>query len=389
MRVPRQPEYHRPDEPGAEPDRWARVRAVARWWRERGWWRWVALGLAVVLLATAGAGWAMLHRLEGNLVTDVTTAEELTRYEEERPPPAPGAARNVLLIGTDSRNGRGEGGSQRSDAVILLHLAGDRESATAVSIPRDLLVDIPRCTRTGRDPVEARSQAPARRAQFNWAFETGGAACTIRTLERMTEIRVDHHVIVDFAGFERLVDAVGGVEVCFDQPLRDRPARLDLPAGRQTLDGEEALAFVRARKEIGDGSDTARIARQQEFLGALARKVSEGGMLVNPAKLFPVLDATTSSITTDTRLDSLVKLYDLLRKVRDVPTDRFHFLTVPRVGDPEDVNRDVLRQPAANQLFKRLREDRPAGSGPGGAERGDDGNGGPPHHGPLAGNVCK
>ncbi|MGP3967958.1 LCP family protein [Streptomyces sp. 6N223] len=316
------------------------------------WLRWVALGLALVVLAVAGVGWVMLRRLDNSIVADVTTARELERYEEQRPPPAPGDAKNVLLIGTD----RAKGGGQRSDVAILLHLAGDRESATALSVPRDLMVDIPRCD----------GSAP-RRAQFNWAYEAGGASCAIRTLEGVTGIRVDHHVVMDYEGFSGIVDALGGVEMCLDRPLNDRLAGLRLPAGRQTLTGEEALAYVRARKDLGDGSDTARVERQQQFLDALTREITDSGVLLNPAKLFPVLDAAASSITTDTRLDSLVKLYDLLREVRSVPSAQFRFLTVPRVSDPASPNRDVLRQPAANDLFKRLRLDRPL-PGEGGGE---------------------
>jgi LCP family protein required for cell wall assembly len=316
--------------------------------------RWVALGLALLVLAVAGVGWVMLRRLDSRIVADVTTAQELERYEEQRPPPAPGDAKNVLLIGTDRVKGSGGGsGGQRSDVVILLHLAGDRDSATALSMPRDLLVDIPRC-----------GASPPRRAQFNWAYDTGGAACTIRTLEGMTGIRVDHHLVMDYDGFRRIVDALGGVELCFDRPLRDRLSGLRLPAGPQTLSGTEALAYVRARKELSDGSDTARMERQQQFLEALIRKITEGGVLLNPAKLFPVLNAAASSLTTDTRLDSLVKLYDLLREIRAVPPDQFRFLTVPRESDPADPNRDLLSQPAANDLFKRLRMDRPVSAEP-------------------------
>jgi LCP family protein required for cell wall assembly len=352
---------------------WPRRPAWLR--RKPRWLRWVALGLALVVVVTAGVGYVLLRRMDGNIVTDVTTARELARYEAQRPPPSPGDAKNVLLIGTD----RTKDGGRRSDAVIMLHLAGDRDSATALSVPRDLMVDIPRC----------RGAAGARRAQFNWAYETGGAACTIRTLETLTGIRVDHHLIVDFDGFSRIVDALGGVELCLERPLRDRLAGLRLPAGRQMLGGEEALAYVRARKDLGDGSDTARIERQQEFLLALTRRVAESGVLRNPAKLFPVLDAATSSVTTDTRLGSLVKLYDLLREIREVPTDGFRFLTIPRVADPSRPNRDVLRQPEANELFKRLRLDRPLGGGEPGAHDGTPVPVPPAPGAPSAATVCK
>lgn len=368
MRVPRQPAYHRRSE---RPQRSRpRLASLPSWFattgaharrstRARRWPRRVVLGVSLVtsfaVVVTAVVAWAVVRRFDDRITTDATTAAELERYAAQRPPPAAGDAKNVLLIGTDRAE---EGGTRRADAVVLLHLAGDRDSATAVSVPRDLMVEIPRCTiPEGGGGTPRRSER--QRASFNTAYAVGGVACTIRTFEELTDIRVDHHVTVDFTGFSRIVDALGGVELCLAEPVRDEATGLDLPAGRQTLDGTEALAYVRARKDLADGSDTARVARQQQFLAALARTVADGGMLTNPAKLFPVLDAATSSVTTDTELGSLVKLYDLLREIRSVSSDKFRFITVPRRSDPANPNRDVLAQPAANDLFTRLRRDQP------------------------------
>jgi LCP family protein required for cell wall assembly len=309
-----------------------------------------------VVLVSSGAALLAYRALNANLTTDLTAAEELERYEAERPPPAPGRAKNILIIGSDdpsSLPGAAGGGDARSDTVILLHLAGDRRSATALSVPRDLLVEIPRCTRP--QGGSTREQV----AQFNWAFAFGGAACTIRTVERLTSIRVDHHVVIDFAGFTRLVDAVGGVRMCLPHAVRDRHTELDLAAGCQVLQGDDALAYVRARKGIGDGSDTGRIARQQEFLALLVRKMHSGGVLLNPTRLYPVLSTATSALTVDAGLSSLTRLYDLIREIREVPAEAIGFVTVPRESSPSDGDRDVLVQPAAGELFRQLREDRP------------------------------
>ncbi|MGH3323564.1 MAG: LCP family protein [Streptomyces sp.] len=319
--------------------------------------RWAAGAVSVALLAGAGVGWSLYQNLDGNIRTDVDTAQELRQHEAERPDAAPGEAENILLLGSDSRGGGngayGDDIGERSDTAILLHVAADRRSATGVSIPRDLMVDIPGCT--ARDG----GRTPARFAQFNWAFQYGGAACTIRTVEKLTGTRVDHHLTLDFSGFKKLVDTVGGVEVCLPAAVRDRDARLDLPAGRQTLDGEDALGYVRARHGIGNGSDTQRIGRQQQFLGSLVKKVRDDEVLLNPAKLYPVLDSATSALTADSGLDSLTELYELVRGVRDIPTDRVRFLTVPRQSYALDANRDELVQPDADRLFAQLREDRP------------------------------
>jgi len=323
----------------------------------RHWLRWTALGASFVVLVAAGVGWWLYKKLDGNITTDTSAAAELKAYEKERPLPVARDAQNILLIGSDTRSGdnseygRDDGGSQRSDTTILLHLAADRGSATAVSIPRDLMAEIPSCHTDGGK--ETRKQF----AQFNSAFELGGTACTIRTVEKMTGIRVDHHMVIDFNGFKDMVDAVDGVEVCLKEPVDDTDARLKLPAGRQKLDGEEALGYVRARKSIGDGSDTERMDRQQKFLGALVNKMQSNGVLLNPTRLYPVLDAATKSLTTDPDLDSLRDLYDLVRGMRNVPTEKVQFLTVPRTSYHADPNRDELVQPDADRLFTQLRKD--------------------------------
>jgi LCP family protein required for cell wall assembly len=313
----------------------------------------------VLLLAAAGTGWLVYAKLDGNITPDEAAAAELARYEKERPSAAVRGAQNILVIGSDSRAGDGnrrygrDSGTERSDTTILLHLSADHRSATAMSIPRDLMVDVPGCRRT-----EGGRSRPMF-AMFNYAFQVGGSACTIRTVERMTNIRVDHHMVVDFHGFKEMVDAVDGVEICLTKPIRDKAAKLRLPAGKVTLDGEQALGYVRARKSLGDGSDTDRMERQQRFLAALVHKVRSNDVLLNPVRLYPVLDAATSSLTTDPALASLRGLYDLVRSVRDIPTERVQFLTVPRESYVYNANRDQLVEPEAQRLFERLRLDLP------------------------------
>ncbi|WP_434091248.1 LCP family protein [Streptomyces flaveus] len=325
----------------------------------RRWLRYLVVGVGLGLLAAVGGGWVVYEKLDGNITADEAAAAELARYEKERPTALVKDARNILLIGSDSRSGEENGkygrdsGTERSDTVILLHLAANRRSATAVSIPRDLMVDVPGCRR--RDGSRSKPVF----AMFNYAFQAGGSACTIRTVEKLTDIRVDHHMVVDFNGFKDMVDAVDGVEVCLKEPMDDRAAKLRLPEGRVKLDGEQALGYVRARKSLGDGSDTERMERQQRFLGALVSKVRGNDVLLNPVKLYPVLDAATSALTTDPALANLRGLYDLVRGLRDIPTERVQFLTVPRESYPYNPNRDQLVEPEAEKLFGRLRRDAP------------------------------
>lgn len=321
--------------------------------------KWGAVGVSVVLVTAVGAGWVAYERLSGNITSDTAAAAELARYEKERPAALVSGAQNILLIGSDSRAGAGnrkygrDSGTERSDTTILLHLAADRRSATAVSLPRDLMVRVPACLR-----ADGNRSVPAF-AAFNTAFQTGGSACTIRTVEKLTDVRVDHHVVVDFRGFKNMVDALDGVEVCLSEPIDDKAARLKLPAGKVRLDGEQALGYVRARKTLDDGSDTKRMDRQQRFLGALVSEVQSNDVLLNPVKLYPVLDAATRALTTDPALASLRGLYDLVRSMRTVPAERVQFLTVPRRPYARDPDRDQLVQPEAGRLFTRLRTDAP------------------------------
>jgi LCP family protein required for cell wall assembly len=326
--------------------------------RGRRWLRVLAVCTAFLVLALAGGTWYLYQRLNGNITTDNVTETELKAQDSARPTEGPTAAENILLIGSDNRGDGNEKygkdtGSQRSDTTILLHLSADRSNATAVSIPRDLMTHVPECTKPDGSKISATFE------EFNWAFQFGGAACTIRAVEQMTGVRIDHHLIVDFNGFKNMVDAVGGVDVCVPDPIHDTQAHLNLPAGEQKLDGEQALGYVRARHSLGDGSDTERIGRQQDFLASLVKKVQSNGVLLNPVKLYPLLDAATKSLTADPGLDSLGELYKLAQSLQKVPTGAIHFLTVPQEPYVADHNRDQLIQSEADPLFASLRADQP------------------------------
>ncbi|WP_374936764.1 LCP family protein [Streptomyces sp. Ru71] len=333
--------------------------------RRRRWALRAGAGVTVGLLAAAVTAAVLYAKLDGNITADEAAARELARYEKERPTALTKDAQNILLIGSDSRAGGDnaayghDSGTERSDTTILLHLSTGRHSATAVSLPRDLMVDIPSCLLQGGKAKGDGERSEPMFAMFNHAFEMGGSACTIRTVEKLTGIRVDHHVVVDFSGFKEMVDAVDGVEICLTKPIHDKAAKLRLPAGRVTLNGEQALGYVRARKSLGDGSDTDRMDRQQKFLAALVNKVRSNDVLLNPVKLYPVLDAATSSLTTDPDLANLRGLYQLVRGLRDIPTEHIQFLTVPRESYVYNANRDQLVEPEAERLFDLLRRDRP------------------------------
>ena len=184
---------------------------------------------------------------------------------------------------------------------MVVHLSADNTWAAGVSIPRDSMVQMPDCVAPDGRIV------PGALRQFNAAYPIGGPVCVQRTVESLTGLRIDHFVVVDFVGFVDMVDAVGGVTVYIPEPISDPNSKIYFETGCQTLDGKQALDYVRVRKGVGggDGSDTGRIERQQAFLTSLIQKVTSSGVLFNPIELYDFLDAVTKSVTTDTGIGSI------------------------------------------------------------------------------------
>ncbi|MER7169940.1 LCP family protein [Streptomyces mesophilus] len=310
----------------------------------------IGIAAGVVLLAVAGAGWLLYAKLDSNIRTDEATDRALRADHGSRPHKQVGKAQNILLMGTDSQAGWG---STRADTTILLHLSADRRSASMTSVPRDLMVDIPACL----TPEGNRTDAEF--AQFNWAYERAGAGCTIRTFEKLSGVRVDHHLVVDFSGFMDVVDAVGGVEVDVPETISEPEYGITLKPGRQLVKGRDALVFVRTRLGVSDGSDLQRIERQKDFLRNLAQKVAAAGTLTSPTKVYPVLDAVTGSLTADSGMDSPAELYSLLSSARNLPPSAFRTVTLPTTEHPDYIGRYELVEDEARALFKALRADKP------------------------------
>lgn len=266
---------------------------------------------------------------------------------------------NILVIGSDTREGIGtteygtdtvEGGAH-SDTNLVVHISADRKSAFVVSIPRDSMTMAPKdCA----DPASTVANGEIR--QWNYNFNLGGPACTVKTLEGLTGVYIDHVVVIDFSGFQRMVDALGGVEVCLPQPLVDEDAHIELPAGRQKLDGKEALGYVRARKSLGDGSDLGRIKRQQAFMSSMAQEATKSSLLLRPDKLYSFLDAATESMTADEDL-SLNTMRQIAGSLRSFGIDKLTFVTVPTEPYADDPNRVQWKEKPAADLWDAVRND--------------------------------
>jgi LCP family protein required for cell wall assembly len=264
--------------------------------------------------------------------------EPIQVIESPTPVPETGPL-NFLLMGTDTRTGQGGdfgsdesyGGLGRSDTTMLVHLASDRKSAIVVSVPRDSMVQIPVCTREDGQVINSRVD------RFNSAFALAGPACTIKTFESLTGVKINHAVIVDFLGFSNVVDALGGIEVCLNFPINEPSARgagISLPAGIQTLRGSDALGLMRARYTLADGSDLARIKRQQELLAITIDQVQRKNIITDFTTLYRVATAATSSLRMDAGLANIDSLMTLAQSVVGLRSKDITFMTVPFVLSP-------------------------------------------------------
>ncbi|MFF8896366.1 LCP family protein [Streptomyces lydicus] len=326
---------------------------------------WTGGVLGVLLLATAGVGAWVYQHLDGNIHgVDIGV-------DGKRPANLSPGSKNILIVGSDSRAGAnakyGKGlTTMQSDTLMVLHIAANHKWATAVSFPRDSWVEIPACTRGNG------SKSSPHHFKINEAFSIGGdtgnitkaATCTIKTVEQNTGLRIDNFASIDFQGFKGMVNALDGIEVCPKHAIHDKKAHLDLEAGCQTVRDEKALGYVRTRYSVGDGSDLGRIGRQQEFMKALGEKAQE--KLTSPGALYNFLDSATRSVTTDRDLDSIDALTDLASTVKDIPSDRLTFLTVPNYYRQADVPTDkanvVWQYPQATELFSDMAHDREIGA---------------------------
>ncbi|NBE56035.1 LCP family protein [Streptomyces boluensis] len=310
-------------------------------------------GGGLLCAAVVLGGLALYQRLDGNLATtDIDS-----RLGSDRPPRGAGSALNLLVLGSDSRAGANRSyGSHisgaRSDTALLVHLADGRKEASVISVPRDTIVDRPPCPAPNGGSTPAASAA-----MFNTAYSVGGSTCTVKTLEAMSGVRIDHVMEVDFTGFKDLVDAVGGVRMSIPEDIHDPKSDLDLTQGTHRLRGEQALALVRTRYGVGDGSDLGRIELQQKFLAALTREFAAGRLVADPVRLYKVADAATSALTTDKDLGSVRALTGLARTLGAVEPDAVDFRTLPVRPWPKDPNRVVADTPAARDLWKAIRRD--------------------------------
>lgn len=313
-------------------------------------WRGFGIAAGIFVLVIAIVAGALYMKLNGNVET-APIGKSIVKDD------TPKGAMNILFIGSDSRDlgtseyGKGTG-SQRSDALMLVHFSKGNTRIEAVQIPRDTLLDLPSCKDTGSG-----SFGGGANQMINSALD-GGPACSVRAVETLSNVHIDHFVQLDFEGFASMVNALGGIKVCLNEAMVDPDAKLNLPAGKQKLNGKQTLALARTRHAVGDGSDIGRLGHQQVVMSSIINRARSGDVLTRPDRLFKFLNALTSSITVDKGISSIPALTGLAQRARSVDDKNIRFITMPNGAAPTDPNR-VVKTPDADTIFTAIAKDNP------------------------------
>ncbi|WP_353942965.1 LCP family protein [Streptomyces sp. HUAS MG91] len=319
----------------------------------------VATTFSVTVLAAAGIGHALVTGLD-------TGIQRIDPFKDMKNRPAAGHGMNVLLVGTDGRDKITEEERQKyrlggspchcTDTIMIVHISDDHERASVVSLPRDSYAEIPPHT-----DMNSGDEHHAHPVKINAAYAEGGPQLTVRTVEHMTHVKIDHYLEVDFTSFMKTVDELGGVRVCTTRPLRDSYTGLDLGVGTHDLDGGQALQYVRARHLDGAG-DLGRMQRQQRFLASLIAKTTSSGVLLNPVRFRDVARTLLSSVRADKGFGT-DEMVELARAMRNFSPSSSEFTTVPigNISYPVKGIGSTVKwdDKKSEKLFQALRDDKP------------------------------
>ena len=315
---------------------------------------WGSGTLAFLLVGGSAAAYFVYQHLNGN-INKVDIGENNAAVTD--------GPMNIVLIGTDRRDGKGNegygdaGSVGHADTTLVMHVSGDRTNATVLSIPRDMITEIPDCTSIQEDGKKKVIPGEAE-ARFNTSLGQEGRdpGCTMKTAEKITGLDITHFMMADFNAVKSMSTAVGGVDVCLAKDINDPKSHLNLKAGKHNIKGEQALAFVRTRHSVGFGGDLDRIKLQQQFLSSMMRKMKGNGTLSSPSKMWSLANTATKALTVDTGIGSVDKLVSLGKALGKVDLKNMTFTTVP-VVDNTDGATVLLDKTKAEPLFDMVQQD--------------------------------
>lgn len=293
-------------------------------------WRALTVALVTALVSASSVAAIVIVKIQSQIQT-----VELTDGEGKLSLPAIGELKggfNVLIVGSDTRTGQQQGhgyGTEKStlnDVNILVHISADHQRATAISIPRDMVVQIPSCP----DPDGSGASGAMSAQPINVALYYGGLGCVVLTVEKLTGLDINYAGLITFDGVAKMSDAIGGVEVCVDGPILDPDTGLRFDAaGKYTIQGYQALAFLRSRHGVGDGSDLGRISSQQHYLSSMVRKVQDEGVLLDPSKVYGIAQVAATSMTLSSSMSSIDSLVSIALVLKDIPRENIVFVQYP------------------------------------------------------------
>ncbi|MGW7416280.1 LCP family protein [Streptomyces sp. NPDC054863] len=330
--------------------------------------RGVAIGLAVLILGTAGAGYLYYQHLNNNLRSSARSGGE--GPDKPKANAAGQTPLNILLIGSDSRadpkNVKLGGGKDLTknpplaDVQKLLHVSADRKHASVVSIPRDTRVDIPEC----RDET-TKKVTPAGNTIINQALARGGPSCVLDTWQKLTNVYIDHWLMIDFSGVVQMSDAVGGVEVCLNQGVWDKPTRLEkggsglkLAKGPHKIQGEDALRWLRTRHAFG--SDKGRAKAQHMYMNSMMRQLQDEDAFTNVGRITSLAETATKALQVSDEIGTPKKLFDLAMELKNVPSDSITMTSLPTIADPKNPLAHYVVDPKDSpKVLKLLQDDIP------------------------------
>ncbi|MFY9932968.1 MAG: LCP family protein [Streptosporangiaceae bacterium] len=322
--------------------------------------RWVAA--AAVIVVAAGTLTAYLkYRAVYDSITRVTVPSTALGH---RPPQYSTSSMNILVYGVDSRAGltkhqqyvlrTGDDQTDNTDTIMIVHISPGRGQVTVMSIPRDTMVPVYECAKA---PGYAGQQAsPGSEVQINSLLQIGGPTCLWKTVEQSTGIRIDHFIGIGMLGFVKVVNDLGGVNVCVPFKVDDQVSGLNLNAGEQHINGVQALAFWRTREDLGDGSDLERIERDQFMSAQVVKGVLSNGLLSNPIKLVTVVSDAAAAMTTDSGMTTS-DLVQIAESFHSLSSNNVQFITVPNEPWTQNAARVQFAQPQADKVFADIAHD--------------------------------
>ncbi|MGP3943231.1 LCP family protein [Streptomyces sp. 6N106] len=314
---------------------------------------WGSGTLAFLLVGGSAAAYFVYQHLNNN-ISKIDVGENNAAVSD--------GPMNILLIGTDRRDGKGNegygdaGSVGHADTTLLFHVSEDRSNATVLSFPRDMITDVPDCT--VKEDGQEKTIPGEDEVRFNTSLGQEGRNpyCTWQTVEKITGLNISHFMMADFNAVKEMSTAVGGVDICLGKDINDPKSHLNLKKGRHTVKGEQALAFVRTRHAVGFGGDLDRIKLQQQFLSSLMRKMKDSGTLTSPGKMWDLAQTATKALTVDTGIGTVSKLASLGKNLSKVDLKNVTFATIP-VVDNTDGATVLLDKTKAEPLFSMVRQD--------------------------------